>query len=173
MDPLSALSVASSVVQFVQFGCSLVSKGQEIYDSEGGSLLKHVECEEATNRLVELTEKLRPALRDCRANKPAPAGDIGSVAAIEDICDNCLAISKELIALLGKLRVKEDCKRRKWFSFRQALRSVWSKGDLDAIEKRLLACKKELDSHLIANIRYMLHTVRHLISLADERSMIE
>ena len=147
-------------MQFIQFGCSLVSKGQEIYDAEGGLLLEHVECESATNRLMELANRLRPSIREVVTAKPNPgAGDPSAAQAIEDICDNCLAMSKELVALLDKFRIKEGGRHRKWRSFRHALKSVWSKGDLESIETRLRACQNELDSHLIANIRYIPYTI--------------
>jgi len=157
MDPLSAFSVASSVVQFIQFGCSLVSKGHEIYNSDRGILKEHDEFADATNRLMLLTNKLRPTLSSAGTIKSdLGVEDAGVTKAIDNICDNCLLISRELLTLLEKFKISEGSKHKRWKSFRHALRSVWSKGDLEAIEKRLLSCQKELDSHLIANIRYEL-----------------
>jgi len=62
MDPLSALGVAASVAQFVQFASSLVSKSREIYVH--GASLDHVECESATKRLVELTANIRTSSKE-------------------------------------------------------------------------------------------------------------
>jgi hypothetical protein len=162
MDPLSALSIAASAVQFIQFGCSLVSKSKEIFRSNDGRTLEHNECERAVDRLLELTGKLE--------TPPKETGDVtaalgipgsGATGAIKDICDNCIAIGRELRTGLEKLKLKEGASHRQWKSFRQALKSIFSKGDLDKLEARLLACRKELDSHLIANIRHVV-TVRKL-----------
>jgi hypothetical protein len=38
MDPLTALSVAACVVQFVDYGTKLLSKGRELYKSADGAL---------------------------------------------------------------------------------------------------------------------------------------
>ena len=59
MEPLSALSVAAAVVQFVDFGSSLVSKSREIYKSSQGASIGQAESEIATKRLVDLNERLK------------------------------------------------------------------------------------------------------------------
>jgi hypothetical protein len=43
MDGLSALSVAASVAQFIEFGHSIVSKSNEIYNSAHGASIQNVE----------------------------------------------------------------------------------------------------------------------------------
>ena len=45
MDPLTALSIAGSVVQFVDFAITVVSKGNRIYRSGGGLSEKHHDLE--------------------------------------------------------------------------------------------------------------------------------
>jgi hypothetical protein len=146
MDPLSALSIASSVLQFVQFGCSLVSKAHEIHQSSSGALPEHLECEDATTRLVELTKKIQypetSSTSGCLSSDDAP---------LEAICRNCDVIATELLQRLRKLRLRDNTDERKWKSFRQALKTVWSKGEMSSIESRLLTCRKELEMHLIAN----------------------
>jgi hypothetical protein len=147
MDPLSALSVAASVVQFVQFGASLVSKTHEIYASHEGTLSANVQVEAATKRLIGLVDGLRGPLV---AGNSFPS--VGSQE-LEDICNKCISISKELLARLNKLRVQDTHKHRKWKSFRQALKSVWSKDGIEATRKQLAACKDELDMHMTVSIR--------------------
>ena len=73
MDGLSALSVASSVAQLVDFGCSVVSKTREIYKSEHGASVGNVEAAIATKRLLELSERLKTSLQgqEARGNPPA------------------------------------------------------------------------------------------------------
>jgi hypothetical protein len=56
MEPLSALSVAASVAQFLEFGYSLVSKSREIYGSAQGTSIQNAELETATNHLLGLNE---------------------------------------------------------------------------------------------------------------------
>jgi hypothetical protein len=61
MDGLSALSVAASVAQFIEFTCSLVTKSKEIYTSAHGASVQQVEMEAAIKRLVELSERIKTA----------------------------------------------------------------------------------------------------------------
>ena len=151
------LSIAASAVQFIQFGCSLVSKSQEIYRSNDGRSIEHDECARAVDRLLELTSKLEVSPGGTGAGSSTlEMPGLDATGAIKDICDNCVAIAKELLTGLEKLKLKESGSHRQWKSFRQALKSIFSKGDLDKLERRLLACRKELDSHLIANIRHVI-----------------
>jgi len=146
MDPLSALSIAASIAQFIQFGGSLVSKSCQLY--RRGALVDHTECENAVKRLFELTENLNTPSRGLDG-PPSPESQ-----ALEDICGNCTKLSKELLSQLDQLRVDEKYKFRRWKSFRQALRSVCSKDKVDDLARRIADCREELNSHLIVSIRY-------------------
>jgi hypothetical protein len=116
MDGLPALGVAVSVVQFLQFGCSLVAKSRQFYTQ--GALLKDVEREHASKRLGELTGQLRASLK----NLETPGSLSSDVQALETICGNCMNLSAELFARLNELGVDENHKRKRWKSFRQALK---------------------------------------------------
>lgn len=60
MDPLSALGIVAAVAQFLQFAGSLVSDAKQIYAK--GSLVNHVECENATKRLSSLTKEIQGSM---------------------------------------------------------------------------------------------------------------
>jgi hypothetical protein len=147
MDPLSALGVAASVMQFVQFGSSLVSKSRQLYTQ--GALLDHVECGRATTRLQELAGKLAT-----HVNELESLGILSSDSkALQAICARCLELSTDLLSRLSEIKVDEKQKARGWKSFRQALKSVCSKDKIDGIAGKLLACREELNSHLITCIK--------------------
>ena len=156
MDPLSALGVAASVVQFLQFGGSLVSKSRQIYTQ--GTLLDDVKCKKASKRLNELTGRIRVSLKE----ELEKTGTLSSDArALGIICGNCTKLSSELLLNLNKLRVDENHKR-KWKSFRQALKSVWSKDGVDSIARRIADCRDELNTHVMVSIKYgTLQIARH------------
>lgn len=142
MDPVSVLGIAAAAAQFIQFSGSLVSKSREIYAL--GSCLSNVECERATQRLVELTEKIQ--------RFPSQRSDV----TCKQICDNCLNLSKELLRSLKEVQIKDGTQRKKWKSFRQALKAVSSKSKIDAIAARLSGCRNELNSHLLFLLEYVL-----------------
>lgn len=148
MDPLSALGVAASVVQFVQFGSSLVSKSTQIY--KNGTSLAYAECENATRRLNDLTTDVKGSLRELQSlGNPSP-----DAKALKAICYNCVTLSEELLNRLEKIKVDKIAKSRRWKSFRQALKSACSKDGVDHLARRISECREELNSHLIVSIRY-------------------
>jgi hypothetical protein len=149
MDPVSALGIAASVVQFLQFGSSLVSKIRQIYSQ--GALSDHVECESATRRLVDLTKQITNDLTDL--------GSLGALSldsqALQKICEKCVELSNELLSRLADLHGNETHKARKWKSFRHALKTVCSKEKIDDIAGRLKGYSVELHLHLIMAIKYV------------------
>lgn len=146
MDPLSALSVASSVIQFVQFGGSLVAKSHEIYTS--GSLRSNIDYEEATQRLSSLTNGVKSSLNDLEGLGPLSKNS----TAIKAICVKCSSLANDLSARVNGLRIDKNQKGRKWKSFRQAIKSVYSKEVVDGLARDLRTCRDELNSHLLLPI---------------------
>jgi hypothetical protein len=63
MDPITALGVAGTIVQFVDFGIRVVSKSNKIYHSGDGSLAENYDLEKVANDLVVIQTQLRHALR--------------------------------------------------------------------------------------------------------------
>jgi hypothetical protein len=145
MDPLSALGVAASVAQFVQFGASLVSKSRQIYRQ--GALLDHIECGHATRRLTEVANDVKKSLKDLEY-LGEPSSDAKE---LERICRNCVKPSEELLFRLEKVRLNEKNTFRKWKSLRQALKTVCMKDGVDSLSRRIADCRNELNTHLIAS----------------------
>ncbi|PMD49010.1 hypothetical protein L207DRAFT_522323 [Hyaloscypha variabilis F] len=64
MDPWSALNIATSVAQFLEFGCSLVSSTSQIYKSAHGATVSQAETTFAARRLLELSERMKASLQE-------------------------------------------------------------------------------------------------------------
>jgi hypothetical protein len=152
MDPLTALSLASSIVQFVDFGSELVAKGWRRYKSADGSLVEDVDTEMAVHHLVYLVSKLQNP-----SESRLPDSEAGQVEdqAFRALCTKCHSMGEELLSCLKAARV--EGKHRKWKSFRQALRSVSTEEKLSKIEARLSALKDELEFHFLVDLRYGSH----------------
>ncbi|KAE9374106.1 hypothetical protein N431DRAFT_371507, partial [Stipitochalara longipes BDJ] len=166
MDGLSALSVAASAAQFIEFSCSLVTKSKEIYNSTQGTLLQQVEIEDATRRLVELSERIKTST-NLQANPDSSIEtDRTENQTLAAICKGCLAVSNQLLSKLQTLKVTDGQKHRGYKSFRQALKGVWSKGAIDNLAKRLSAFRDELDAHVLVSLSERFNS---LSLLQDER----
>ena len=149
MDPLSALSLASSIAQLIDFGSELVAKGFRIYKSVDGSLVEHVNKEVAIQHLVYLTAKLQDPVA---IGMPDSVANVVENHALHALCTKSRSVGEELLASLQAARV--EGKNRKWKSFRQALRSVSTEETIIKIETRLAALKEELEFHILVDLRY-------------------
>jgi ribosomal protein L21 len=134
MDGLSALTVAASVAQSIEFGLDLVTKSKEIYKSANGASIKDEETEAATKRLVQLSDRLKTSAND----QNTTSGNLSPEdQALQTVCDQCIVVSDELLQKLNKLKVHDQGKLRRYKSFRQAIKSVCSKSAVDEMATRL------------------------------------
>ena len=150
LDPLSALSVAASVVQFVDFASKIICKGKEVYTSIDGALQENMQNETVTVRLQEMTKRLKKPLVQVGS---ASEEERSQHRRLQQICKECAEISKELLEHLRDLKVPKGSEHRKWKSFRQALKSVWDKKAIDAMAKRLEGLRSELHTQILVALR--------------------
>ncbi len=64
MDPFSALWIASTVVQFVDFGTKILQKAKELRDSADGALAENIALGESLERFRGLRVVLQDSLND-------------------------------------------------------------------------------------------------------------
>jgi hypothetical protein len=143
MDPLTALSVAGTIIQFVDFGNKLLKHSIQLYKSSRGSLKANEELELITGDLQCVISKLR----DASVSSPAGSviGQNSSRSNFVEICDEAAKIAAELLERLNGLKVK-DGKHRTWESIKAAVKAAWSKEEIQALEKRLSLLKESLRS---------------------------
>jgi hypothetical protein len=151
MDPLSALSVASSIVQFIEFGNKLVGKGFQIYKSADGALAENVDKEVVVHDLIHLNERLETSILRKAPEKLNNESENHALSALYALCSRCRILGEELLAHLRALRV--EGRNRKWRSFRQALKSVLAEEAIDEIGKRLATFRDELEFHVLVDLR--------------------
>lgn len=145
LDPLSALSVAGTIVQFVEFGSELLSEGRELYKTGGsGQLLVDTELELVANDLSAVITKLRGSMR---------SGTTGTTASVpldaefEKICGTASSLAQELREKLKKMKVnrREDSK---WKSLRQIIKVVWSRDEIDRFATRLSSLREAINTRI-------------------------
>ncbi|KAF2647570.1 hypothetical protein K491DRAFT_643854, partial [Lophiostoma macrostomum CBS 122681] len=146
IDPISALSVAAAAVQFVDFSRKLVCKSKELYNSLDGVLRDNEKTETVTMRLKGMAQELQPPRKSVRSVASGKASTPKTSARLQSICTECNEVSDELVDHLRRLRVPDGSVGRKWKSFRQALKSVWSKKEIDRMAQRLASLRAEIDT---------------------------
>lgn len=136
MDPLSALSLAGNIVQFVEFACKLVSTTHEFYGSSSASSdnLRYIE---ETHGRFEVFEAQLSRQYNARSHD----GASGSVSAHSDALNELLIKCKEecqvLLELTGKLTAMTCSKGWVWKSFRKAVLEVWHIDEVVKLQTQL------------------------------------
>ena len=111
-----------------------------------------------TNDLLILNKKLK--------DDATTVGD----GALQSLCLSCEKAGEEfLVKVLNKVKVKD--RQKTWESIRKALRSIWIKGEIKGLEKRLAKFKEELNLHIIVGLRYVISSRR--VSHANDISNTE
>ncbi|OIW28776.1 hypothetical protein CONLIGDRAFT_391098 [Coniochaeta ligniaria NRRL 30616] len=145
MEAITAVGFAANVLQFVNYAHGLVSDANQAYRSVSGNTARNLELKVVTESLHELSEKLLKAEKD--------AGD-GSTPLSTRICGiatSIQVISRELLAVLDQLRVR-DGSHRKWRTFRHALDSIWKRPKIYAMQSQLEELRSQLSIQVVSQI---------------------
>jgi hypothetical protein len=129
MDPLTALGLASNIVQFVDFTSKIISATHSLYRSAAGAKTEHSELEKVAKSLRSLADQATPP--SFQKTKSLSAEDL----ALIELGELCRGVSDELLCVLQSLKVKGS--KRGWKSFYQALRSEWKQREIAALQIRL------------------------------------
>jgi hypothetical protein len=94
MEALAAIGLVGNIVQFVDFSGKLVSKSVQLYYSNNGALVEHVDIETATKHLAVLNKKLK--------DDAISVGD----GALQSLCLSCQNAAIDLLVALDQVKVK-------------------------------------------------------------------
>jgi hypothetical protein len=146
MDPLTALSVAASGVQFVDYATRLLSDTVETYKSATGQTERALVLEQITRQLDALTSRVEEKRSQLREGAPGGTPD----ASFLEACRQCQEISQELTGILQTLVAKQ-----------------WPKSKLKSAQASLAAAIRGLVSaSKIKDLRAKLQTVQQQMQMA-------
>jgi hypothetical protein len=137
MDPLTALSLAATIFQFLDFSTKILSDSKDLYKTANGVVLK---SNENLDLVIAHLDKVKSKLYT--PNNVGQGNRDGELErTLHGLCKECQQLAEEL---LGHLRpLKQDGRSRRWRSLRQALKAVWTKGELDSLNRKLSILREE------------------------------
>lgn len=173
MDPLSALSISATVVQFLDFGSKILSKSAEIYNSSLGISLENQNLAAIGTSMLNLSKDLekKEAELEWKVSAPLDPSEARSrrnrseqwkkEQAIREsrqrellsIVSACKSSSIELLNTIEKVKVQGPNSR--WKSFRQALLAMYKSGEVDEMAARLEKYRSQLVVLLLGSIQYV------------------
>lgn len=104
MDPMTVLSIAAAVVQFVDFGTSLLSSAREVYKSASGQPQDVVQLTTIVDDLSQFSKSIQEASDKVKSTTKSYDR---SEENLSRVCANCLQTCTEIRAAVSNLgRVK-------------------------------------------------------------------
>lgn len=140
---MTALGLASNIIQLISFTSDIVSKSRELYKSQDGKLVEHAELEAITKNLQELSNDIIFPSRHRSAISQADKD-------LAELCEGCKEISRQLIGAIQGLKAQRGNKR--WNSFRQALKTIWKEDEIARISERLDRYRAQIDTRLLVSL---------------------
>ena len=139
MEASSAFNFASNVVQFLDFGLRVLSKGNKIYRSVDGALEENLDLEVVTSELLIMQMKLKCTRLTSGHTHLAP----DEVETFSTLKNSCVDVAGKLLERLNM--VKAQGRFRRWKSLRQALKVVWSKEEIENTKDTLESLRSHCD----------------------------
>jgi hypothetical protein len=146
LDPLSAISLAGNIVQFVDFASKIVSKGNQIRSNSATT--ENLELEGTTEKLLGIVSRLKEQAEIVPKSGCLTEDD----QMLEDLTSNCIGVGKVLLDRLQELKVPAGAKHRKWKSLRQGLRTVRDK-NLEAFAAKLAEFRSQLEVGILLKLK--------------------
>ena len=146
LDPLSAISLAGSIAQFVDFSGKIISNTREMINSSHGMTHQAYNAEIVIQDLLRLSQQLKDGARAAGA---VPQADDDK--ALEKLCNGCIGLSERMMKRLETLKLAEGASKRR--ALIHALKSALSQKELKSEEAQLATYRSQLEIRVLASFR--------------------
>ncbi len=146
MEPFSALAVATSVVQFVDFGAKLITHAFEIHSSASGLPDEYADLDDLNKKMIATNEALDNSLQPSISRPLQPHEQ-----ELLSMCKQCQDISRQLSAALAKIQKSSGCKT--WGSLRAAFASLLGQQKIQSLQARLESFRQQLMLNVLVTLR--------------------
>ena len=137
MDPLTAISLASAIVQFIDFSTSLVGGVREVYSSATGATEENRSLAAVVAEMQQLASKM---------SAPRAGQLTGDERALWRLAAECQIVSDQLLDLLERVRAKDPSSKIR--AALAALRSKLHEREMLELQRRLDGCRSQLQLQL-------------------------
>ncbi|KAJ8129401.1 hypothetical protein O1611_g4229 [Lasiodiplodia mahajangana] len=137
MDPLTALSLAGTIIQFIHFASTLFNGVQQIHASATGTSAESENLKNICERLLQFAASLQ--VKDQNQTVAAGSGSnlSGYGPELRRLAAQCEADCKQLLEIVSRLNVETGSGLRWWRSLRVALAEASKSSDVKALKQRI------------------------------------
>ncbi|KAI9708018.1 MAG: Ankyrin-2 [Bogoriella megaspora] len=168
MDPLTAIGLVCNVAQLVEISWKIVSKTHEI--TKNGALPEQRDIRIVSIDLQSVNKKVLSFLDLTGKDQHLTDDD----EALYRLCKSSNQTAEELIKRLQL--VNTDGKYVTWKSFRHAIKSVWTKKDVDDTAARLQDYRSQLNTRILVSLHAKIDNLdgnaKDIISRLDEHRLL-
>lgn len=143
MEPLSALGLATAVIQITQFTGQLIRGTSHASQAADGLLLTNANIKDVAGTLLSLTEQL--------VFPPSFVTLSGEERLLHEICLECRKVSESVLDRLGKLQRQQPLNR--WDQVRQTFGQLLGQGETNALATKLGNIREQLNMALLICLR--------------------
>jgi hypothetical protein len=148
LDPASAIGLAASVVQLVDFTKGLLTQAHELYKSSDGSLVKNSDIRNVSLSFQRLVWDLKSKAR------PIETLDVCADQAEIQLRELCRGANSAIAPLVNAVeKLKLGPKSHAWDSLLVAFKSVMKEDEIEELERRLDRYRKQIDTTLLFSLR--------------------
>jgi len=143
MDPMTAVSLASAIVQFIDYSTKLVDAASDIHRSASGTSLENQNIEFVVSEVKALSLRLDPP----RTGQPTD-----DEQALCRLAAECRILSGQILDLLEKIKPKNPKSKRQ--SVWSAIKTMWNDREMKELGQRLQNCRSQLELQLNFLMRF-------------------
>lgn len=149
MEPLSALAIATSVAQFIDFASKVIAQTTRLYRVRSNEeTCEHGHLEIVTCSFRKYNNDLKGILKEQRSHHLGMSTDDEEIVRL---CADCEALTSKLLSALERL---QSSKRIFWDCFLDALKTIWSNPEIHSLRQILGDYRQQISLHLLLSIRY-------------------
>lgn len=145
MDGLTALGLASNIIQVVEMGHQIGKTWYQIHKSAQGASDSNLSLESVSQDLSSLTNTLERSMTACT--------DDG----LRSLAIDCGELARDLYGVLLKLKVRG--RNGLLQSIKSTSKTIWKQDEVTSITGRLSQLREQLEFHLVVNLNIQLHNV--------------
>lgn len=142
LEALAAVGLASNIVQFVQFGCEVISTTLNLDNS----------ADKVANRHNEIQVIAKSLKEHCVALTTAQTSN----QSLRDLAKHSSDVANELASTVAKINkdvTNGNSTKSRYRRFLQASKSIIKRGDIAKLQSRLESLRDQLELHLISETR--------------------
>jgi len=150
IDPYTALGAASAIVQFVQFGATVLEKAYTIHKTADGSLGDIRDLESAASRMQALSSQLDTVAKDGDVRSSVYDSDAAKLAA------DCEKLAEKVLKLLREIDIQGQPGKLR--SVQYAVKLERRKPALAVLEKEMGTIRGEAMSFILQALCMLFHS---------------